>query len=136
MPTRQVVAKLRSLNVPEKAIEAAANRVADWESNRFASAAMYPWYNAQRGEADRGVNCKAIQLYIEENIPPMQLGPKGYREHRDQIFSRVGFLQHFKTCSHAQDLWARRDYETTEKESWFISNGGGLRKKDEDGVPF
>lgn len=136
MPTRQVIAILRSLDVPEKAIDSAVDRKADWESNRFASAAMYPWYNAQRGEADRGVNCKAIQLYIEENIPPYELGRRGHREHRDQIFSRAGFLQHFKTCSHAQDLWARRDDGTAEKESRFISNGGGLKKKDEEGVPF
>ncbi|KAJ3466587.1 hypothetical protein MRS44_004151 [Fusarium solani] len=136
MPTRQVVARLRSLDVPEKAIEAAVYRMADWESNRFASAAMYPWYNAQRGEADRGVNCRGIQLHLERIVPPGMVEPEDERKHRDQVFLRAGFLQHFKTCSFAQDLWARRDDGTTEKESWFISNGGNLRKKDEEGVPF
>ncbi|EEU37205.1 uncharacterized protein NECHADRAFT_37158 [Fusarium vanettenii 77-13-4] len=134
MPTRQVITILRSLDVPEKSIEKAVYRLRDWESNRFGSAAMYPWYNAQRGEAERGVNCKAIQFYIEENTPPHILRSACHRVHRDQIFSRASFLQHFKTCSHAQDLWARRDDGTPEKESWFISDGGYLRNEDEDEV--
>ncbi|KAI8722772.1 hypothetical protein NCS52_00422000 [Fusarium sp. LHS14.1] len=132
MPTRQVMAILRSLDVPEKSIEKAVYRLRDWESNRLGSATMYPWYNAQRGEAERGVNCKAIQLYLEENLPRHIPTSTRYRVHRDQIFSRASFLQHFKTCSHAQDLWARRDDGTREKESWFINQGCYRRNEDED----
>ena len=136
MQTRQLVTILTSLGASERAITQQVDSRAGWESNQFASATAYPWYNAKRAEADRGVSCKGIQLYIERIVPPGRVEPEDERKHRDRVFSRAGFLQHFKTCGLAQDLWARRDNGAAERESWFISNGGGLRKKDEEGVPF
>ncbi|RMJ17209.1 hypothetical protein CDV36_003140 [Fusarium kuroshium] len=139
----RIVSVIASLGVLREAIDLAVKEdKKDLWSYRFAAATAYPWYDAKKGEADRGVNCKAIHLHLEKNSwlgsrlsggrnLPMIKTPEF--QHRRLIFSRDEFLEHFKTCSFAQKLWKGDHSEFPAEESRFMRLRGNLDTEDEDG---
>ncbi|KAM6513578.1 hypothetical protein FALCPG4_015969 [Fusarium falciforme] len=139
----RIISVIASLNVPREAIDLAVKEdKKDLWSYRFAAATAYPWYDVKKAEADRGVNCKAINLYLEKNsrYGSRLAGGRNLAmiktpefQHRRLIFSKAEFLEHFKTCSFAQKLWRGETGEFPEEESRFMRFRGNLDPEDEDG---
>ncbi|RSL94789.1 hypothetical protein CDV31_014153 [Fusarium ambrosium] len=139
----QIVSAIASLGVSREAIDLAVEkqRKDSW-SYRFAAATAYPWYNVEKAEVDRGVNCKAVHLHLEKNswYGSRLAGGRNLAmiktpefQHRRLIFSRDEFLEHFKTCSFAQKLWKGDHSEFPAEESRFMRQRGNLDTEDEDG---
>ncbi|RSL58436.1 hypothetical protein CEP54_007770 [Fusarium duplospermum] len=139
----KIASVIASLGVPREAIDQAVKEdKRDMWSYRFAAATAYPWYDVVKGEADRGVNCKAVHLHLEKNSRygsrlacgrdlPFLKEPEF--PHRRLMFSRAEFLEHFKTCSFAQKLWRGENEGFPETESQFMRWRGNLDPEDEDG---
>lgn len=74
------------------------------EKLNFMGAVALPYYDNATGKVDGGLSCAGCQLALEKDI----IGARGedwaFRV-RDKIHSRDGFLDHFRWCLQAQNLW-------------------------------
>ncbi|ATY58575.1 Cyclin-like F-box [Cordyceps militaris] len=70
----------------------------------FMGAVALPYYDKGTGRVEYGLSCAGCQLAIEKDI----IGTRGEQwafEARDKVYSRDGFLEHFRWCEQAQRLW-------------------------------
>ncbi|KAK3903999.1 hypothetical protein C8A05DRAFT_42874 [Staphylotrichum tortipilum] len=73
---------------------------------RFMAACALPHYDKRTGQTEYGVACAACcQLAVQE--PPVSLAAtsKWAYEAYERVYSRLGFLEHFRWCRRAQDEW-------------------------------
>ncbi|KAK3300681.1 uncharacterized protein B0H64DRAFT_381537 [Chaetomium fimeti] len=71
----------------------------------FMGACALDYYNKQTGKVERGVSCAGCQLAFEKGIIG-SLGESWARQACDKVYSKAGYLEHFKWCEQAQLLWA------------------------------
>ncbi|KAF2758787.1 hypothetical protein EJ05DRAFT_464639 [Pseudovirgaria hyperparasitica] len=66
-----------------------------------------PYYNPLSATLEHGICCAGCQLAIEEDIIGTE-GEDWAYEARDKVYTRDGFLGHFRWCEQAQLLWRAR----------------------------
>lgn len=76
------------------------------QSNKlnFMGAIELPYYDQGTDKIERGLSCAGCQLALEKDI----IGTRGEKwafEVRDKVYSQDGFLDHFRWCEQAQELW-------------------------------
>lgn len=84
--------------------------------NFMASCAL-PYLDRDSGLIEYGVSCAGCQLALEKRF---------WDAPRDEVYSKAGFLEHFKWCRQAQLLWlSSKDgtFDAGEKPEW-IKKGG------------
>ncbi|KFY72260.1 hypothetical protein V499_07590 [Pseudogymnoascus sp. VKM F-103] len=70
----------------------------------FMSSCALPYYDRQNKTVEYGISCAGCQLTIDKGtIRGMAL--KFAYMARDMVYARDGFLEHFKGCGKAQQLW-------------------------------
>ncbi|KAI1423770.1 hypothetical protein F5Y12DRAFT_785827 [Xylaria sp. FL1777] len=70
----------------------------------FMAACALPYYDRRTGKVEHGMSCAGCQLALERHI----IGYRGESRDfaaRDKVYSKDGFLKHFRWCEQAQLLW-------------------------------
>ncbi|SPJ81547.1 uncharacterized protein FTOL_08952 [Fusarium torulosum] len=132
---KPAIEKLQSLDVSRKIPKRVLDHLPEHQVRneavhhycyRYMAATAFPSYDANRGQIEHGVSCKGCQFRLEEyaratnnsSQPPWGLND------RDRVYSTDEFMCHFRSCEHAQKVWAD-SLETGEAPiSKFISDGG------------
>lgn len=74
------------------------------EKLNFMGSCALPYYDRRSSRVEHGVSCAGCQLALEKDI----IGSEGEDwpfEARNKVYSRNGFLDHFRWCQQAQVLW-------------------------------
>ncbi|GKZ31437.1 hypothetical protein AbraIFM66950_012047 [Aspergillus brasiliensis] len=89
-----------------------------------------PYVDPETGEVERGVSCKGCQSHFEEiSSRPRNFGDLSAS--RDKVYSRAGFLMHFRECRWARRLWEASEGGTVPVwESKFVRLGGYMKDRD------
>ncbi|KID81796.1 Cyclin-like F-box [Metarhizium guizhouense ARSEF 977] len=101
-----VICVHQALSVVKKDAPASWQQVDSPRSKKlnFMGAVALPYYDRAAGRVEHGLSCAGCQLALEKYI----IGARGERwafEARDKVYSRDGFLEHFRWCEQAQGLW-------------------------------
>lgn len=91
----------------------------------FMACCVLPSFDVQTGKAEYGVSCAGCQLALQEDILT-SIGGCWYKK-REVVYSQKGFLEHFKCCEPAQDLWTA-SYQGTRQapDLPYLCQTGGL----------
>ncbi|KAK4237893.1 hypothetical protein C8A03DRAFT_34137 [Achaetomium macrosporum] len=97
-------AMLLSEQEPEE--QGQARSAESWQAlnYNFMGSCALPYYDKRTGQVEQGVCCAGCQLAFEKGIIGART-EKWASEARDKVYSRAGFLEHFKWCEQAQLLW-------------------------------
>lgn len=87
--------------LPGQAYAAISRR--DKKLNFMGSCAL-PYYDDITGYVDYGMSCAGCQLGLEKDIIENKAEKRAF-EARDEVYSRDGFLEHFRWCEQAQLLY-------------------------------
>ncbi|EJP70738.1 F-box domain protein [Beauveria bassiana ARSEF 2860] len=101
-----VICVHQAIPVVKKNAPALGQPVGSSRSNKlnFMGAIALPYYDRGTGKIEHGLSCAGCQLAIEKDI----IGTRGEKwafEARDKVYSRHGFLEHFRWCEQAHGLW-------------------------------
>ena len=83
----------------------------DEEVNRCMVATSMPFVDITTGSAQSGLSCKGCQVRLE-NTGMYAASAKQHAtaiENRDRVYSEQEFLEHFKECNEAQEMWRLSD---------------------------
>jgi hypothetical protein len=103
---------------------------------RSMAATALPYVDSRAGGAaqvQHGVSCTGCQISVEKNAA-MRGDIAGYdiSDLRDRVYSRDGYLEHFKWCREAQILWDSSVGGTVSVKIPFgARRGGGFRSLDD-----
>ncbi|KAL4904283.1 hypothetical protein BDW74DRAFT_29052 [Aspergillus multicolor] len=97
----------------------------------MASCAL-PYLDRQTGVVERGVLCAGCHVALEDK----SLGARGVIQRiraRDMVYSREGFLKHFRVCGYAQRLWEASDEGARRPPGLpvFAQMGGEFRRRND-----
>lgn len=97
----------------------------------FMASCALPYYDSQDRTTEYGISCPGAQLVIDKGtISGMAL--KFVYMARDRVYTKDGFLEHFKVCEEAQLLWTSSKEGTIEPpELPQIAKDGGCLKRRE-----
>ncbi|KAF5578284.1 hypothetical protein FPCIR_11631 [Fusarium pseudocircinatum] len=133
---KPVIEKLRSLDssrvIPKSALshqpqDQSHDEIRHDFCYRYMAASAFPWYDLSDDRAETGMNCKGCQFRVEEYERTIRgLDPPWGFNDRDRVYSREEFLCHFRSCAHAQEVWAETQVNRRAPESDFTLNGGIL----------
>lgn len=70
----------------------------------FMGSCALPHYDKRTGRIEEGVSCVGCQLAMEKQIIGTRDTDWGYAA-RNKLYSREGFLDHFRWCEQAQVVW-------------------------------
>ncbi|KAK3367199.1 hypothetical protein B0T24DRAFT_709869 [Lasiosphaeria ovina] len=70
----------------------------------FMGACALPYYDAHGGTVEHGMSCAGCQRAFEQEFVGDNL-ERCERKADEKTFSQAGFLEHFRSCEHAQLLW-------------------------------
>lgn len=128
IPEDQTIAALTLLGViSQRHIQALVGRN-EQVNQRFMASTAFPWYSLDSAEIEHGVSCKGCQVRVEAS--------DGSYEDRDHVYSKAGFLTHFKRCREAQHLWTESKNGTRlVDEPEFTRRCGYFNKFGLDGRP-
>lgn len=101
-----VICVHQAIPVVKKNAPALGQPVGSSRSNKlnFMGAIALPYYDRGTGKIEHGLSCAGCQLAVEKDI----IGTRGEKwafEARDKVYSRHGFLEHFRWCEQAHGLW-------------------------------
>ncbi|GIZ40955.1 hypothetical protein CKM354_000427500 [Cercospora kikuchii] len=74
-----------------------------------------PYYDPKDKSVQNGVSCVGCRVLVEEKLRLGQFDQMVY-DRRDIVYSKQAFLEHFKECDKAQDLWKSSDFGRGEPE--------------------
>ncbi|PIG79057.1 hypothetical protein AARAC_008065 [Aspergillus arachidicola] len=72
---------------------------------RYMATTTLPYINKASGAIEHGICCTGCQIAIEKDLRSTSREWDTACALRDRIYSRRGFLDHFKHCRRAQSLW-------------------------------
>lgn len=75
-----------------------------WKCVSTAAATVLPYYDESIQSINRGMQCKGCRLAVEKSTYEYH-DPRIVFADRDRIYFHGGFLEHFKWCKSAQDVW-------------------------------
>lgn len=80
--------------------------------NFLASCAL-PFYDRQASRSEHGISCAGCLLAVEKGTSDSDGEERAFKA-RDMVYSRDGFLDHFRWCEQAQLLWKSSDQGSKE----------------------
>ncbi|KAJ4127836.1 hypothetical protein NW768_008114 [Fusarium equiseti] len=93
---------------------------------RYMASTAFPWYDTTRDKLESGRSCAACQFRVEEHengAPFFTVPPWGYND-RDRIYTDEEFMEHFRTCSFAKEMWTEFVEKKYIRSSQFTRAGG------------
>ncbi|KAG8672462.1 hypothetical protein FPOAC1_005735 [Fusarium poae] len=93
---------------------------------RYMASTAFPWFDPRRNKLESGLSCKGCNFRVERYVaanPHSGSPPWGFND-RDRIYAEKGFLQHFKLCEHAKEVWESARERQVIPESRFTLEGG------------
>ena len=89
-----------------------------------------PYLDTATGMVEVGLSCKGCQVLLEEALFTNKRRSTTPYIRRDAVYSREGFLEHFRRCEGAQALWASSKGGTVPfEEPAFTKQGGFLARR-------
>lgn len=64
-----------------------------------------PYIDKANGKVENGLCCAGCQVAFEKDPVPVSGSPSEAESLQDKVYSKSGFLEHFKHCRRAQSLW-------------------------------
>lgn len=97
--------------------------------SRYMASCSIPYLDIATGDVQMGVSCKGCQVMLEARAPGSRSTVPFLR--REEVYSRQGFLDHFRWCEGAKGLWDSSKGGTVPfEEPTFTKQGGFLAKRD------
>ncbi|RBR08434.1 uncharacterized protein FIESC28_10234 [Fusarium coffeatum] len=93
---------------------------------RYMASTVFPWYDPSRDKLETGKSCAACQFRVEEyehDSPVPSVPPWGYND-RDRTYTDEEFMEHFRSCSFAKEMWADFKKNDYIRSSQFTRAGG------------
>lgn len=87
---------------------------------RCMASTRLPYVSLATGESQIGRSCKGCQIAMEANMCDENFS------RRERVYSREGFLDHFRDCEEAKDLWRPSEGGTAAVEEPVWTRLGGL----------
>lgn len=89
-----------------------------------------PYFDYKSGVVQRGISCSGCQVALEKALRSSRVG-SGACAMRDKVYSHDEFLDHFKACQEAQNIWkSRRRGSDNANFSEFVRRGGYFKRRD------
>ncbi|KAF5656555.1 hypothetical protein FHETE_10945 [Fusarium heterosporum] len=138
---KPAIEKLQSLDISYRIAKGVLDHVPEHQDRyealhhycyRYMAATAFPSYNADRDQIEHGVSCKGCQFRLEEHarVTDSSLEPPWGLNDRDRAYTKEEFMCHFRSCEHAQKVWADT-LETGMAPVSKFTNDGGIVKSHE-----
>ena len=85
---------------------------------RFLTSSSISYLDVATGAVERGLTCKGCQILAQAHYGPLLPKPWG------AVYSRQGFLEHFRVCDAARELWVASKGGTTAFKGPFAAGIG------------
>jgi hypothetical protein len=94
---------------------------------RYMASTAFPWYDLDRNRLERGMSCKGCNFRVERYTQQHRREdpPWGLND-RDRIYSEEEFIQHFRSCEYAREVWESARERQVIPESRFTLEGGAV----------
>jgi hypothetical protein len=132
---KPAIEKLQSLDgsrkIPKQALDhlpehQVRNEATHHYCYRYMASTAFPTYDANRDQLEHGISCKGCQFRLEEYVRETNssIQPPWGLNDRDRVYSTEEFMCHFRSCEHAQKVWADTSETGEAPLSKFIQDGG------------
>lgn len=98
---------------------------------RYMACSSIPYLDLATGGIQTGLSCKGCQAILEDDAG--ETHSTEFFRRRDRVYSREGFLEHFRKCDGAKALWISSKRGTAPfEEPMFAKQGGYFNKRYHD----
>ncbi|OOF92495.1 hypothetical protein ASPCADRAFT_55460 [Aspergillus carbonarius ITEM 5010] len=97
---------------------------------RYMVTTALPYLDVESGGIQNGICCSGCQIALERALGSSRVQPNACAL-RDKVYSYKGFMEHFRQCREAQNLWILSNQGVDVANfSEFVRRGGSFKKRD------
>jgi hypothetical protein len=99
-----------------------------YNCHRYMASTAFPWYDSSRNRLETGMSCKGCNFRVERYVAGSHRRrdpPWGFND-RDRIYTEEEFMEHFRSCEYAREVWESAQEGQVIPESRFTLEGGAV----------